>query len=320
MELLFLEDIGAEVEIDPEDRSDVEDRYEVKKKPKRRKIHLTMAEKKQLLSALQTHITSNSSAVVTSIITAVDKENHIHIFKNREKFWSSLQEQEPLLLAIINGLTDLFVQVYKSCQKGKEKYSKFQVEWHQCCSKLLDEIYECDKCLSEVHEQWHSYCNRSNISKEVRNPVIISLCAAVYDYLASKVIEMHSPNPLQSASIQEDDDDVYYRFGGASLAAMLKLRYNKLKSVSESSKITIQAQIKVLQTIVCTNKSDIPEYLQYRDKGHMYFPKQSFISFIKSVDKCILQHANETSFQQHGTNLVAMYQPCSHSYRECTEK
>ena len=32
----------------------------------------------------------------------------------------------------------------------------------------------------------------------------------------------------------------------------------------------------------------IPEYLKYRDMGHMYFPAAHFIPFIKNVDKCVL--------------------------------
>ena len=53
-----------------------------------------------------------------------------------------------------------------------------------------------------------------------------------------------------------------------------------------------------------SGKSDVPEYLQYRDRGHMYFPKTRFIPFIKAVDKIVLEYANELSFKEYGAKLV----------------
>lgn len=48
----------------------------------------------------------------------------------------------------------------------------------------------------------------------------------------------------------------------------------------------------------------VPDYLQYRDMGYMYFPAARYIPFIKSVDKCTLEYANESSLKEHGSRLV----------------
>ncbi len=34
-------------------------------------------------------------------------------------------------------LGETFVQIYKSCDQGKEKFMKFQLEWHKMCSIFL---------------------------------------------------------------------------------------------------------------------------------------------------------------------------------------
>ena len=36
----------------------------------------------------------------------------------------------------------------------------------------------------------------------------------------------------------------------------------------------------------------------------MYFPQSHYIPFIKDVDKCVVEHANMSSFKQHGSRLV----------------
>ena len=72
----------------------------------------------------------------------------------------------------------------------------------------------------------------------------------------------------------------------------LHLRYDLLKSAPEAKK---DPEIKILE---CTEKSHIPEYLQYRDRGHVYFPKRCFIPFIRAVDKCVCNFANEESGKQ----------------------
>ena len=111
---------------------------------------------------------------------------------------------------------------------------------------------------------------------------MISLCAAVYELLMHKVFEKKD-DPKSPVLHSEDTDDVYFRFGGAALASMLKLCYDSLKSAPDSKKDSIKAEIKVLKTIECTDKAHIPEYLQYRDRGHMYFPKMCFIPSLEQL-------------------------------------
>ena len=63
----------------------------------------------------------------------------------------------------------------------------------------------------------------------------------------------------------------------------------------------------MLQTINTKDKSDMPNYLKYRDKGHMYSPDPVFIPFFRSVDECIKSVVNEKGIEDHGNQLIKVY-------------
>ena len=60
-----------------------------------------------------------------------------HISGVQQLLSSLLDSNGKEMAAICDGLADNFVCVYLNCDKGKEKYARFQVPWHQSCSKFL---------------------------------------------------------------------------------------------------------------------------------------------------------------------------------------
>ena len=247
-------------------------------------------------------------SVRKAVVSNVSSEHHVHIFKDREHLWESLQSAK-MFPSLLEQLVILFVRIYTSCQTGKDKYSRFQVEWHKQCSSMLQDQCQQEELL-KIHQQWLSYCTDCGVTRDVSNPVMVAVCSAVFNYLMHKInqqqkekitkLNPHVPQP-------EQDKGVYYRFGGAALSTMLHQRYNKLTPDIESDcREIVQNEISILKAIQCTNKSHVPEYLQYRDMGYMYFPAARYIPFIMHVDQCVLEHANEQSLQEHGATLVAV--------------
>ena len=112
MEVFLFEDVGAEVEVNPDDVEFI--------KPKRKRTALLKAERKVLVDKLQA---LDSTKAIASIIKSVDGENHIHLFKQRKAVWNKLLQQNSLLLAIFKGLVETFVHAFKHCEKGKDKFS-----------------------------------------------------------------------------------------------------------------------------------------------------------------------------------------------------
>ena len=332
---VYLDDgIGAEVEINPDEVEEV-------KKTKPRKTRLLKKDEKRALLDVLGNLVSNSSEVMSAVTEIISKQNHMHLFKDREQLWTSLQSNraQSLMTTLVKGLIELFIRVYKSCQKGKEKYCRFQVEWHRQCSLLLTDQVSESEHLSQIHQRWLGYCEGVGAMKKTYNPVMIALYSSVFDYLMKKVAQHKKAEQTPAAVSNEDgqqvpaavgnddinddqsglalnqlpvqpiDDEevgVYYRFGGAALASMLHRRYDQLKliSVSDVKKESVKSEIAILKAVQSSDKQQLPHYLQYRDMGYMYFPASCYIPFIRNVDKFVLKYANESSLQQHGPRLV----------------
>ena len=139
-----------------------------------------------------------------------------------------------MVTELLRTLADLFASLYKSCDKGKDKYIKFQLEWHQCCSVFL---LPPDKSLSDVgidpkrnvdlahlQQRWVGYCEGKSVDKHVRDAVMISICSAVYNYLLSTVQQSILEPTSLTGPISQDTDSVYCRFCGVAIANMLHAR------------------------------------------------------------------------------------------------
>ena len=82
---------------------------------------------------------------------------------------------------------------------------------------------------------------------------------------------------------------------------MLHLRYDRNR---ENKNESVSQQITILQRLNSYTKEHIPEYLQYRDNGYMYFPCEEMLPFLISADLKTKELTNDQSFQQHGSNLI----------------
>lgn len=90
--------------------------------------------------------------------------------------------------SICVGLADVFIEVYRGCDKGKEKYGRFQVEWHRCTSKfLLDE--DCDSSCDQTTPSKLWLFLTKCLPRDVRNPLMIAITAAVYGYMLQQVVQ-----------------------------------------------------------------------------------------------------------------------------------
>lgn len=55
----------------------------------------------------------------------VVKQLHMHVYEDRLTLFRELTSSH---IALCNRLTELFVAAYKECDKGKDKYARFQVK------------------------------------------------------------------------------------------------------------------------------------------------------------------------------------------------
>ena len=138
----------------------------------------------------------------------------------------------------------------------KEKYLKFQMDWHINCAVFLlpkDETVECilpnpTKKLEAIRQLWLSFCQTQSSLK--CNHVMINLSSSIYGYLLDHVNSQTEiqPNSLESCTSM-DADDVLFRFGGVVLCDVLHLRYKTIKTCNVSRREIISKEIELLHVI-----------------------------------------------------------------------
>ena len=248
--------------------------------------------------------------VVKVVVEKLSREPHMEYYPEREQLLASLLDSSyEELVTICAKLSDMFVCTYITCDTGREKYGRFQVEWHKCCSKFLLSVSEKHDCLDGLPADQMWLALTRSYPTEVRNPLMIAVTAAIYGHMLQKVrsiVKENSGGETSKSALQHEPDEVYLRFGGGALADMFKQRYKDMRSKKKSSKTKdiISQEIQVLGWIRRVDKSTLPASLAYRDQGGMYFPDDDFLPFIRNLDECVRESANEDAFQRYGKNLV----------------
>ena len=135
---------------------------------------------------------------------------------------------------------------------------------------------------------------------------MIVISSRAYFFLLDQVAlyqnEVSAANQLTEEFVSNDDgDDVYYRFGDSAICAMLKRRYKDIRKCSAGTRGSLSIEICLLQAMKIKDKSSIPEYLQFCDKGYMFFPESSLI---RKFDGVLKQVVNDDGFRKHGDNLI----------------
>ena len=236
-------------------------------------------------------------------------------------FIGKLFEEDEPMLKIAKLHRDSFAMLYSECKQPKNSFMEFQLRWHSYCSALLlEEKYTLEEInlkeadngyysLVAVRRIWLEFCKKHNTAVPTSNPVMIAISSGVYHYLLDQVLSYQTSFVdracmEESPIISSDDDDVYFRFGSAALCSMLKRRYNEIKHCSSNVRNALSIEISMLHAMKTKNKSSIPAYLNYRDKGFMYFIHSSFIPFLRNFDGELKEVVNDKGFCKHGDNLI----------------
>ncbi|XP_065907081.1 uncharacterized protein [Dysidea avara] len=237
------------------------------------------------------------------------------------EFINELFEEDEPIMEIARQHRDSFAALYGECKQQKNSSMQFQLQYqYHCSAYLLEEKYTLaaikldeSTCATLVaaRKTWLEFCKNCNFPVPGSNPVIMAISSRAYSYLldqvsiyqASLTDQTHS-DTAESLPVGEDGDDVYYRFGGAAICAMLKIRYKEMKNCLRTDRNGISIQICMLQAMNLKDKSCIPDYLKYRDRGYMYFPHGSLIPFFCALDTVVKKSVNEEGFCKHGDGLI----------------
>ena len=68
---------------------------------------------------------------------------------------------------------------------------------------------------------------------------------------------------------------------------MLHQHYEQTKHCQDAQRDIVSQEITILQAINMKDKTKLPQYLSYRDRGFMYFLDVAFFPFLRSVDETV---------------------------------
>jgi len=92
---------------------------------------------------------------------------------------------------------------------------------------------------------------------------------------------------MNDGSCEKDSDGVYYHFGGGAVSDMLHLWYNQIWLCKNELKDLVLQEIAIFQAMLFRDKSQIPDYLKYRDRGYMHFPDPALLPFLRKIDTAL---------------------------------
>ena len=67
----------------------------------------------------------------------LDKQLHFTVFEERSRFVQALSSSKDDLKVLCKAMIGDFCCMYESCGSGKDKYTRFVLQWHQHCSSFL---------------------------------------------------------------------------------------------------------------------------------------------------------------------------------------
>ena len=286
----------------------------------KQKTHLHHVLNKSEKKHVANHVTTiNVEEIMLKSLSDAAKRQLSTINDSLKNFCDSITP--ATLVFFTQHLKESFVSLYNECSTLKERYFQFQLKWHNYCSYFLVSnnreltdlgLHPADPLavnVVTVRAEWNKVCKSCSVGSDTAKTFLISFFSSVYNELLRQCqVAINPPTPIPATStMNEDSDDVYYRFGGGAIADMLKLRYEKMKSPNCNDKDQILLEITILQGLSVHRKNEkahIPAYLKYRDEGYMYFPCSEVLPFLKAVDMKTKEHANISSFSEFGADLV----------------
>ena len=258
------------------------------------------------------------TSVLTTVVSNKLREQS-YFSENLTKLVDTLfADNHKLVEDILTNHRAHFGELYLKCKHEVDPYLKFQLQWQQYCSAfLLSRSYSlnsinlekyAEESVAAVRMQWLDFCDRSGIPVPESNPVMITISSAVYELLLGHAESFQTSlnsngecagTTTQCSSVVTDGEDVHLRFGGAAICEMLHLHYKQIKECTDMQRDKLSQEITILQAMVMKDKSNLPHYLKYRDRGFMYFPDVSFVPFLQMIHETIRQVVSISSLEEN---------------------
>ncbi len=234
---------------------------------------------------------------------------HMQIITERNEFWEYCKQRGELA-GFLDHLLEEYVQLYEKNDRGSDRYARFFLAWHS-----LAEKYCSYRIAGTTTQNWWdklAHDHTATVSDDTRNTVVTTLLYSTFNCMqheVTRVLESLNVTDRVTDTIQADDDVSLMRLGGWALFSAKKYRERALKHETKTkltaSKLQVyQKEIKVLESVVMSNKSELPIGIAAKDRGKLTLPHPSLVPFLRKANTAFKESLNHQCYQKYGPKLM----------------
>ena len=238
------------------------------------------------LTRLTRELKKRQSEAPEFVIERVSNMFHLEEFPERKAVWTKCCDCSKELTAFINAAFEQYTKVFESCFKGKDKYSRLQLDWIEFTRCI--QFDPSNSKAGEAGQCWQSLiaCTESSPSDRTILVLLSSVCRAVFHFCQHAIVHIKEgagddsgeedevpDDALQDARFTNDEASLY-RLGGFALNAVLKAcKDGQLTGIL--MRLQIPHEEKVLM--------DLPSNIRHLDKGGLTLPKNELLGYLAKV-------------------------------------
>ena len=261
-----------------------------------------------------------SSKVETEIRATLKDDRRIKLEPERIKVVEHILDvaQKQLFELLIAGFCRTFSTLAKQTFDREDKYKKaaFSVSWMKFLANFHPGKPTQERMILE-----RLLTNLSTSSRDDVHCVVSVIHELVYAIIHEHVRLRKTESDTAGdgfnggrCQLSKESDDTLFRYCGAALQRMIKLRKETLAGkkgrgdLSKQRKPVMEQELEILQQLVMKDKSDISSSLKNLDEGNLVFPRDEMITFLRSVDDEVREFATDSNLRRYPSKFLSMCQ------------
>jgi len=271
-------------------------------------------ERKELMNNLES---LDLATVCQEVELMISKGIHFTVYPERKALWDTIKGSKALHDFISLGKAK-FVQLYHSCGKGADKYSRFYYAWMQYMAS-----YTNDKPSAEKELVWVNLIASYSldVSEDTRRVMICDILQSLQNCLTAKIakeLECTSTNDTDGTANHDSDeygssdysstsdDTALYRIGGWALLSAKRFRMNYIKQ-KKGNVDELMEEIQLLNELHLSKEAkkdaELPIGLATLDRGGLTIPKKELLPYLRETEARILEFLNDFNYKRYGNRL-----------------
>ena len=261
-----------------------------------------------------------SSKVETEVRASLKDDPQIKLEPERIKIVEHILDasHKQLFELLIAGFCRTFSTLAKQAFDREDKYKKaaFSVSW----MKFLANFHP-GKRTQERKILERLLANLSTSSRDDVHCVVSVIHALLYEIIHEHVRLTKTESETAGdgfnggrCQLSKESDDTLFRYCGAALQRMIKLRKETLAGkkgrgdLSKQRKPVMEQELQILKHLVRKDKSDISSSLKNLDEGNLVFPRDEMITFLRSVDDEVREFATDSNLRRYPSKFLHICQ------------